>query len=66
MESEYTNQKFFHCPSSSAIMPLTLGIMALQSTSLVNASRPPVAYNCCVSVFSKHMQDRPNNIATDW
>ena len=28
--------------------------------------RLPVAYNCCVSVFSKQMQDRPNNIATDW
>ena len=28
--------------------------------------RPPVAYNCCVSLFSKHMQDWPNNIATDW
>ena len=27
---------------------------------------PPVAYNWCVSVFSKHMQDRSNNIATDW
>ena len=27
---------------------------------------PPVAYNCCVSVFSKHKKDRPNNIATDW
>ena len=25
--------------------------------------RPPVAYNFCVSVFSKHLQDRPNNIA---
>ena len=28
--------------------------------------RPPVAYTCCVSVFSKQKQDRPNNIATDW
>ena len=28
--------------------------------------RPPVAYNYCVSVFSKHMQDGSNNIATDW
>ena len=28
--------------------------------------RPPVAYNFCVSVFCKHIQDRPKNIATDW
>ena len=27
---------------------------------------PPVEYNCCVSVFSKHRQGRPKNIATDW
>ena len=28
--------------------------------------RPPVAYNWCVSFFSKHMKDRHNNTATDW
>ena len=29
--------------------------------------RPPVAYNCYVSVLSKHMQqDRSNNSVTDW
>ena len=27
---------------------------------------PPVEYNCCVCVFSKHKQGRPKNIATDW
>ena len=27
---------------------------------------PPVAYTCCISIFSKHYMDRPNNSATDW
>ena len=33
---------------------------------MVPHPQPPVAYNCSVSVFCKHKQDRPNDIATDW